>query len=515
MSNEQSESSESAATTAASSPEHMSDFETLMWNLESDPWFNPSGAMITIQDRPLNQKHFRRSISQAIAAVPKLRQRVVPAPTKLTTPGWETDPEFDLDFHLPTLALPESACAWSDLMDMASWLYQQPYDRSRPLWQIISIEGLEGGRSAVVWKFHHIIGDATTMMKMAEFYMQLKRRDKLPNAVDLEALFAEEVAAQPVRSHNPIDALAETAAETIATVAKRQTGLVRKALGEVMLWGADPVRAKEFGQDTVSKATATIDQLRGSKNAGSESESSGDSGEGSEASGESDRPSGSPIWRDRSRHRTLHSLQVPLDEAKAAAKDLGGSINDFFVTGAVIGSLAYHHKRKVDLDSLNISFVVSTRKSGDSSANAFTPMRMPATATEMTAAERFAHLHDQMADKKEEAKSGSGMSSLASAANLLPGSMVSNTARAQSAGIDFATSNFRGAPLPVFISGGRLLQHVPIGPVAGTAFNLTVMSYDNSLDFGVFIDPMAVEDPAALQACLVAGYQELLDAANS
>ncbi len=515
MSNEQSEAPESsgsaAVTAAADSPEHMTDFETLMWNLESDPWFNPSGAMITVQDRSLNQKHFRRCISQAIAVVPKLRQRVVPAPTKLTTPGWETDPEFELDFHLPTLALPESACSWSDLMDMASWLYQQPYDRSRPLWQIITIDGLEGGRSAVVWKFHHIIGDATTMMKMAEFYMQLKRRDKMPDAVDLEALFAEEVAAQPHRSQNPLDALAETAAETIATVAKRQTGLVRKALGEVMLWGADPVRAKEFGQDTVSKATATIDQLRGSKNAGSEGDSSGEYDNDSEASA---GPGGSPIWRDRSRHRTLHSLQVPLDEAKVAAKALGGSINDFFVTGAVIGSLAYHQKRKVELDSLNISFVVSTRKSGDSSANAFTPMRMPASAAEMTAAERFADLQEQMAEKKEEAKSGSGMSSLASAANLLPGSMVSNTARAQSAGIDFATSNFRGAPLPVFISGGKLLQHVPIGPVAGTAFNLTVMSYDNSLDFGVFIDPMAVEDPADLQACLAAGYQELLDAAS-
>ncbi len=509
MSNEQAGSATSTGS-RVTSVEHMSDFETLMWNLEADPWFNPSGAMVTVLDRPLNQKHFRRCISQAIAAVPKLRQRVIPAPTKLTTPGWETDPEFELDFHLPTLALPESACSWSDLMDLASWLYQQPYDRSRPLWQIITIDGLEGGRSAVVWKFHHIIGDATTMMKMAEFYMQLKRRDKMPDAVDLVGLFASEVAAQPVRSHNPVDALAETAAETISAVAKRQTGLVRRALGEVMLWGADPVRAKEFGQETVSKATATIDQLRGSQNAGSGGDSSGDPDDNSETTA---GPGGSPIWRDRSRHRTLHSLQLSLDEVKVAAKALGGSINDFFVAGAVIGSLDYHQKRNVELDSLNISFVVSTRKSGDKSANAFTPMRMQAPAIEMSPAERFTELQAMMVSKKEEAKSGSGMASLASAANLLPGSMVSNTARAQSAGIDFATSNFRGAPLPVFISGGKLLQNVPIGPLAGTAFNLTVMSYDNSLDFGVFIDPTAVEDPADLQACLVTGYQKLLDAA--
>ncbi len=498
----------STETPESSAPEHMSDFETLMWNLEDDPWFNPSGAMVSILDRPVNQKHFRRSISQAVAAVPKLRQRVVPAPTKLTTPGWETDPEFELGYHLSRLALPESACGWSDLMDLASWIYQQPYDRRRPLWQIITVDGLEGDKAAIIWKFHHIIGDATTMMKMAEFYMQLKRRQKMPAKAGLDELFAAEVAAQPIRSHNPVDALAETAAETIASLAKRQTGLIRRALGEVMLWGADPVRAREFGQETVAKASSTIDQLRGSV---SQEEDANMEKPGADHSG------GSPLWRERSRHRTLQSLQVPLDEAKAAAKVLGGSINDFFVAGAAIGSLTYHQKRKTEVESLNISFVVSTRTSGDKRANAFAPMRLQAPGdSDMSTAERFTDLQERMAAKKEEAQTGAGMSSLAGAANLLPGSLVSHTARSQSAGIDFATSNFRGAPVPVFISGGKLLQNVPIGPLAGTAFNLTVMSYDNSLDFGVFIDPIAVDDPADLRDCLAEAYQELLDtAANS
>ncbi len=484
-------------------PDPMSDFETLMWNLEADPWLNPSGALITILDRPVKPTHFRRSIQQAVFSVPRLRQRVVPPPTKLTTPGWETDPEFDLDYHLRALALPSSACSLSDLLSLGAWLYQQPYDRSRPLWQIITIEGLEGGKGAVFWKLHHTIGDATTMMKMQEFYMQLKRREKLPDKVNLTQLFAKEVAAQPSRSHNPVDELAETAASTFGTLAKRQTNLLRRALGEVMLWGADPVRAKEFGQDTIHKAASTIDQLRG---AGTDSRT--------EPSHAETNGGGSPLWRARSRHRQIEALQLPLDTAKATAKTLGGSLNDFFVAGAVIGSLAYHTQRDQPIDWLNLSFVVSTRKSDDDRANAFTPMRLEAPGTEMSLTERFGDLKTRMRTKKDAAKTGAGMSSLAGAANLLPGSLVSAVARKQAAGVDFATSNFRGAPVQVFISGGKLVQNIPIGPVAGTAFNLTLMSYDNSLDLGITIDPVAVEDPAGLRLCIERAYEDLTQEAT-
>lgn len=476
--------------------ESLSDLETLMWNLEADPWLNPSGAMITVLDRPLNQKHFRRCIKTAIAEVPKLRQRVVPAATKLSNPTWETDPEFDLSYHLNAIALPESACEFQDLLDLTSWLYQQPHDRSRPLWQVLTVDGLEDGRSAIVWRLHHIIGDATTMMRMAEFYMQLKRRDKMPPKVSLNKIFADEIAAQERSTSNPVESLAGSAASTLSSVAKKQTGFVRKALGEVLLWGADPVRAKEFGQETVAKVAATIEQLDATFTP-SEADSSG-----------------SPLWTNRSRHRTLEAFQLPLDQSKAAAKALGGSINDFFVTGAVIGSLAYHDARETAVENLNLSFVVSTRKDKDNSANAFTPMRLAAPGEAMDAVDRFTQLKALMSEKKQDALAGSGMTSVAGAANLLPTGIVTGSARSQSAGVDFATSNFRGAPIPVFISGGKLVQNVPIGPLAGTAFNITVMSSANNLDFGIFIDPTAVEDPADLRSCIQAAYAELLEVAD-
>lgn len=494
------------------SPEPMSDFEALMWNLGRDPWLNPSGAMVTVVDRPVNQKHFHRCIRQAVAAVPKLRQRVVPAPTRLTTPGWETDPEFDFDYHLRAIALAPSANSWRDLMEMAAWIYQLPYDTTRPLWQIITIDGLDGGRSAIFWKLHHTIGDATTMMRMAEFYMQLKRREKMPPIVDLDALFGQEVSTQPDRSNNPMDALADTAVDTLSTVAKKQGTMLRRAVGEMMHWGADPSRAVEFGQDAFDKATATVDQLRGAAQPDRQDHPV-DGGEHHDSETTSAR--GSSLWQDRSRHRVLESLQVPLDQAKSAANMLGGSINDFFVAGAVIGSLRYHEAHGETVDWLHMSFVVSTRTVDDGRDNAFTPMRLAIPGQAMDLAQRFTDLQERMKAKKEEAKTGVGVSSLAGAVNLLPSSLIASTARSQSAGIDFATSNFRGAPVPVFISGAKLLQNVPIGPVAGTAFNLTLMSYANSLDMGLFVDPAAVSSPSELRDYILDAYNDLLETAGT
>jgi hypothetical protein len=104
------------------------------------------------------------------------------------------------------------------------------------------------------------------------------------------------------------------------------------------------------------------------------------------------------------------------------------------------------------------------------------------------------------------------MSNLAGVANLLPTSVVTRVARSQAAKMDFATSNLRAAPFPMYISGAEVLENISMGPVAGTAFNLTALSYNGSLDMGVFIDPAAVEDPAALRQNLERAYHHLLEA---
>lgn len=104
------------------------------------------------------------------------------------------------------------------------------------------------------------------------------------------------------------------------------------------------------------------------------------------------------------------------------------------------------------------------------------------------------------------------MGNVAGLANLLPTSLVTGVARSQTARMDFATSNIRGAPVPTYVSGARILWTGTLGPVAGTAFNLTAMSYDGSFDMGLHVDPVAVADCDDLRRCIEAGVREVLAA---
>ena len=87
----------------------MSDAEALMWNVEKDPWLNPSGASVSVVDRPIDFERFRSRIAYGAAMVPRLRDRVVPGLGRLSPPEWAPDPEFDLDYHVRHIALPSPA----------------------------------------------------------------------------------------------------------------------------------------------------------------------------------------------------------------------------------------------------------------------------------------------------------------------------------------------------------------------------------------------------------------------
>ncbi len=88
--------------------------------------------------------------------------------------------------------------------------------------------------------------------------------------------------------------------------------------------------------------------------------------------------------------------------------------------------------------------------------------------------------------------------------------MLTRMARQQSETVDFATSNVKGSPRPMYIAGSKLEAIYPLGPLGGVAFNLTLMSYLGSLDMGIHIDPAAVTDPGMLAECLDDAFTELI-----
>ena len=450
----------------------MTDVEALMWNLEKDPHLSASIANVTILDQAPDQRRLRARLEQAVQMVPRLHQRVVPALGRLAPPEWRDDPDFDLDYHLRAVALPGPG-TMRQLLDLAASIANAPFDRTRPLWEFVVIEGLEGGRAAMVQKLHHAITDGEGGIRMSEQFIDLERDATEPIAVRRPP---------PVT----VDAsLVDTTIDTLTHNLRRGLGIARRGLEAAADTVQHPSRVASLGADGLELARSAARQLVVTDQAHS------------------------PLWTERSLRRHIEVLQVPFEEAKAAAKALGGSLNDLFVTAAAGGAGAVHRAAGLPVAELRISMPVSTRHDASAGGNAFTPTRVLVPAGIEDPAARFAAVRERLAATRHERALGAA-DGLAGMANLLPTSLAVRLARQQVETVDFAASNVRGAPFPLYIAGARIEATYPIGPTGGTAWNLTLMSYDGSLDMGLNVDVGAVEDPVGLRDAIAAELAALL-----
>jgi hypothetical protein len=218
----------------------------------------------------------------------------------------------------------------------------------------------------------------------------------------------------------------------------------------------------------------------------------------------------SPLWTRRSLQRGLVCLRTPFEPVKQAATRLGGTLNGAFLTAIADACGAYHREFGAPVESLRASMAVSTRTTG-SGTNAFTLARLTVPTGEMPVRERFAVINEQAVAARNTSITAP-LEKLATLANALPTSALARIARQQSQTVDFATSNLRGAPMPVFIGGAEALANYPLGPLAGVAFNLTAMTYNGSLDMGVHLDRAAIEHPDRLQKHLQLAFARLVRA---
>ena len=125
--------------------------------------------------------------------------------------------------------------------------------------------------------------------------------------------------------------------------------------------------------------------------------------------------------------------------------------------------------------------------------------------------ERFTATSAVLTQTKHERAIGL-VSAAAGVVNLLPTSVLVRFARQQVEAIDFTTSNLRAAPFEIYMGGARVEGTYPLGPLAGTAFNLTMMSYAGTLNMGLHTDVGAVDDPTLLRTCLEEAFAELIAA---
>src|SRR5207248_457098 len=368
---------------------------------------------------------------------------------------------FDLDFHVRRLALPPPGTE-RQLLDLAALVYEDAFDRARPLWQLTIVEGLEGGRAALLAKMHHTITDGVGGVRLSMQFLDLSR--DAPDPDDVED-------PMPAPQRGTLDVIAEAAGHNL----RRQLGMVQRAAAGAAGLVAHPDRAATLASDTAATARSLWRQL---------------------AVVERSR---SPLWAGRrSLVRRFEVLTVNLDEVKRAAKGLGGTVNDLYVTAVVGGAAAYHRKRGAALDRVRITMPVNMREDRSAGGNAFSFSRLVVAADIEDPAARFAAAHERLAVAKGERALGL-FGALAGIVNGLPTSMLPRIARQQAETNDFAISNVRAADFDLFVAGAAIEANHPMGPTAGSAFNATAMSYKNRFDIGLNIDTAAIDDPELLR----------------
>jgi diacylglycerol O-acyltransferase / wax synthase len=452
----------------------MSDSDALMWSIEKDPMLRSTITAVAVLDQAPDRVRVRDLVDRGTRLVPRMRQRVRSNPLSIAPPRWEVDPNFDLDFHLRFVRAGGDRSVRS-VLDLAEPIAMQGFDRARPLWEITVAEGLEGDQAALILKVHHAITDGVGAVQIALVMFELERAtgelDDMPGAPEAAVL------GQVGRFWDAIDHERRRNLGIAMRSAGTVVGGLRSALG-------DPAGTVERAGATaasvarmVAPATAPL----------------------------------SPLMTGRSLSVHFDTMSVGLPEAKAAAKRVGGTLNDAFVAATAGGFRRYHEAMGADADHLRMTMPINVRteETSDLAGNQFVPARFPIPLDIDDAAERIQAIHDLVAVQRAEPAMAL-VEPLARVLNRLPTSMSTGIFGSMLKGVDLVTSNVPGAPIPIYIAGGQIEGLFAFGPMTGAAANLTLLSYRDDLHIGINLDPAAVTEPATFVECYRAAWDELI-----
>ena len=162
--------------------------------------------------------------SERLHLAPPFRRRLVEVPFGLHHPLWVEDPDFDIDYHIRATALPSPGTP-EQLSTLVGRLSALPLDRTRPLWEVWVIEGLEDGNVAVLSKVHHAAIDGASGNELTVALLDLTPEvavhepdeewvpDHIPNEVELLTYALTSLARQPLRV---VRALSKTTGAALA-----------------------------------------------------------------------------------------------------------------------------------------------------------------------------------------------------------------------------------------------------------------------------------------------------------
>jgi diacylglycerol O-acyltransferase len=416
----------------------------------------------------------REDLEQRLDQLPRYRQKLdVPRTGGLSWPSWERDQRFEIEAHVRHGALP-SPGEEREFLDWISDFYSHRLDRSRPLWEMALLDGVAGGRWALVWKTHHCLVDGVGSVELADLLL------------DTEPMPREPPASLPGRGLVSVDAWPRWFPDVLAPVGDvAGVGFAAARVG---------AHALMHPREAVDRSRAVINLLVRDELIAAPSSSL-------------NVPIGAT--------RRIATVRVELEELKEIRAALGGTVNDVVLCAATGGLRELLLARGEDPPDrgLRAMVPVNLRREGEHGelGNKVSSLFVDLPVAEADPLRR----HELVRIAVEKRKAGGqafAASTLTGLTELAPPVLHATLARSLFAKrlFNVTITNVPGSPRRLYAFGAPLLDVVPIVPLAAEhAVGIAVVSYAGGMTFGLYADRATMPDLDVLKDGITTSLLEL------
>jgi diacylglycerol O-acyltransferase len=429
----------------------------------------------SIDDQGVDIETIRRLILSRLDLIPRYRQRLANVPLE-GSPVWVDDEHFHLDYHVRHIALPYPGST-EQLKDLAGRLMSQQLDRSKPLWELYIVEGLEDGGFALIAKIHHCMIDGVSGIDLMAVLLDF--------SPDFEIADAKPWTARP--APNGTELIVREVSRSVASVL---AGIL-SAPTEIGVWTSS-------WSDKVRAAGASL------------------------SSGWLTQTARTSLNGSISGARAFDWLQIPLSEVKTIKNDHNATVNDVMlaiVAGAVrmylqeVGGLTEEELVETEF---RIMAPVSVRSQDESGTlgNKVAMWLLDLPIGEPNPVKRVQIVNKQT-KKLKESDHALGASTLVEVSTGAPATLLSLAARlaARVRPFNMTVTNVPGPQFPLYMAGSEMLATYPLVPLwQSHGAGIAMFSVSGMIDIGINMDRDLIEDPTCLGRFMQDAFVELKNA---
>jgi diacylglycerol O-acyltransferase / wax synthase len=433
-------------------------------------------AALSLADGRLDVERIRSLLASRLHEIPRYRQRLARTPLE-HHPVWVDDPSFKIEYHVRHVGLPRPGDE-RQLKRLVGLLMSQKFDPGKPLWEMWVIEGLEGGRFAILARCHHCMVDGIAGVGILRVLLRPEADDTFPPGPSW----------RPRPAPGPLRLVGGAFARRVREPLELASA-TRRALGH-------PGRALRGAWDATLGVGESFAALRPA----------------------SPTPLNPPHIGP---HRRVDWLRFDLGAVKEAKGRLGGTLNDL-VLAAVAGAMrSYLRSQRVALRGLDFRVMcpVSVRPSdaGAALGNRVVMLVAPLPVAERDPLRRLRRVIETTRELKA-SRAPRGSELIEELADWTSTSLVTQTMRLATRlrVFNLIVTNVPGPRVPLFLLGAPLLASYPLVPLyENQAAGIALLSYDDGLFWGLTSDWDRIPELHDIALALDDAFQELRQAAPS